>query len=275
MEELLTLPVSRAKLRTSCSGVAYGIAAGIVVDTHVSRLSHRLGLTKQKDAVKIENDLVELVPKKDWIIFLASSDLSRTESAQGTAAALCEERAGLRNFALRRLLKTKEGSRRLTPPVEHWLRQPRGKFHSVSGSDIPGQTTLPRYGSASLRCAASLRLCRLAPYEFDGFTAGRRPRDCRKTGDGKASDLPRGWSRLEPHVRSVDCPAMRTKRRCAKATLSEGPKKITLRHNLRSSTGTERFRYIERHSRQVHYQSDHSHSILVLNLQTRSMTLTM
>jgi endonuclease-3 len=50
-------------------GVAYGIAAGIVVDTHVSRLSNRLGLTKQKDAVKIENDLLKLVPKKDWIIF--------------------------------------------------------------------------------------------------------------------------------------------------------------------------------------------------------------
>jgi endonuclease-3 len=50
-------------------GVAYGIAAGIVVDTHVGRLSHRLGLTKQKDAVKIEQDLLELVPKKDWIIF--------------------------------------------------------------------------------------------------------------------------------------------------------------------------------------------------------------
>src|SRR5581483_6293661 len=50
-------------------GVAYGIAVGIVVDTHVGRLSHRLRLTKQKDAVKIENDLLELVPKKDWIIF--------------------------------------------------------------------------------------------------------------------------------------------------------------------------------------------------------------
>jgi endonuclease-3 len=50
-------------------GVAYGIAAGIVVDTHVGRLSHRLALTKQKDAVKIEQDLLQFVPKKDWIIF--------------------------------------------------------------------------------------------------------------------------------------------------------------------------------------------------------------
>jgi endonuclease-3 len=69
MEELLKLPGVARKTANVVLGVAYGIAVGIVVDTHVSRLSHRLGLTKQKDAVKIEKDLVELVPKKDWIIF--------------------------------------------------------------------------------------------------------------------------------------------------------------------------------------------------------------
>ena len=69
MEELLTLPGVARKTANVVLGVAYGIAAGIVVDTHVSRLSHRLGLTKQKDAGKIETDLVNLVPKKDWIIF--------------------------------------------------------------------------------------------------------------------------------------------------------------------------------------------------------------
>ena len=69
MEELLKLPGVARKTANVVLGVAYGIAAGIVVDTHVSRLSHRLGLTKQKDAVKIEKDLVNLVPKKDWIIF--------------------------------------------------------------------------------------------------------------------------------------------------------------------------------------------------------------
>src|SRR5881227_71997 len=69
MEELLKLPGVARKTANVVLGVAYHIAAGIVVDTHVSRLSQRLGLTKQKDAVKIENDLVELVPKKDWIIF--------------------------------------------------------------------------------------------------------------------------------------------------------------------------------------------------------------
>jgi len=69
MEELLKLPGVARKTANVVLGVAYRIAAGIVVDTHVGRLSNRLGLTKQQDAVKIENDLLELVPKKDWIIF--------------------------------------------------------------------------------------------------------------------------------------------------------------------------------------------------------------
>jgi endonuclease-3 len=69
MDELLQLPGVARKTANVVLGVAYGIAGGIVVDTHVSRLSHRLGLTKQNDAVKIENDLLKLVPKRDWIIF--------------------------------------------------------------------------------------------------------------------------------------------------------------------------------------------------------------
>src|SRR5262245_49341828 len=69
MDELLQLPGVARKTANVVLGVAYGIAAGIVVDTHVGRLSHRLGLTKQKDAGKIETELMDLVPKKDWIIF--------------------------------------------------------------------------------------------------------------------------------------------------------------------------------------------------------------
>src|SRR5712692_9203520 len=69
MEELLQLPGVARKTANVVLGVAYGIAAGIVVDTHVSRLSQRLGLTKNKDAGKIEADLMELVPPKEWIIF--------------------------------------------------------------------------------------------------------------------------------------------------------------------------------------------------------------
>ena len=69
MDELLKLPGVARKTSNVVLGVAYGIPAGIVVDTHVTRVSRRLGLTKQKDAVKIEQDLVELVPRIDWIIF--------------------------------------------------------------------------------------------------------------------------------------------------------------------------------------------------------------
>jgi endonuclease III len=69
MEELLRLPGVARKTANVVLGVAYGIAVGVVVDTHVSRLSQRLRLTKHKDAGKIEADLMELVPRKDWIIF--------------------------------------------------------------------------------------------------------------------------------------------------------------------------------------------------------------
>ena len=69
MEELLRVPGAARKTSNVVLGVAYGIAEGVVVDTHVSRLSQRLKLTRQKDPVKIEKDLMDLVPKKDWIIF--------------------------------------------------------------------------------------------------------------------------------------------------------------------------------------------------------------
>jgi endonuclease-3 len=69
MDELLRVPGAARKTSNVVLGVAYGISEGVVVDTHVSRLSQRLKLTRQKDPVKIEKDLMELVPKKDWIIF--------------------------------------------------------------------------------------------------------------------------------------------------------------------------------------------------------------
>jgi endonuclease-3 len=69
MEELLRVPGAARKTANVVLGVAFGIAVGIVVDTHVSRLSQRLRLTRQEDPVKIEQDLIELVPRKDWIIF--------------------------------------------------------------------------------------------------------------------------------------------------------------------------------------------------------------
>jgi len=50
-------------------GTAYGIASGVVVDTHVQRISARLDLTKQTDPVKIEQDLMKIVPREKWILF--------------------------------------------------------------------------------------------------------------------------------------------------------------------------------------------------------------
>lgn len=50
-------------------GTAFGMATGVVVDTHVGRISRRLGLTEAKDAVKVERELMELLPKKEWIMY--------------------------------------------------------------------------------------------------------------------------------------------------------------------------------------------------------------
>lgn len=69
MDELLELPGVARKTANVVLGNAFSIKAGVVVDTHVTRLSHRLAFTQQKTAEKIELDLIELVPKKDWVIF--------------------------------------------------------------------------------------------------------------------------------------------------------------------------------------------------------------
>ena len=69
MDELLSLPGVARKTANVVLGNAYGIAAGVVVDTHVARLSARLGLTEQKQPDKIEKDLMQLVPKIDWVDF--------------------------------------------------------------------------------------------------------------------------------------------------------------------------------------------------------------
>ena len=69
MDELLTLPGVARKTANVVLGNAFGIASGVVVDTHVSRLSQRLGLSKEKTPEKIELDLQALVPKKNWVMF--------------------------------------------------------------------------------------------------------------------------------------------------------------------------------------------------------------
>jgi|SRR5579863_8919449 len=69
MEEMLTLPGAARKTANVVLGTAYGIASGVVVDTHVMRLSRRLDLTKHEDPKKIEQDLMKIIPQTKWIQF--------------------------------------------------------------------------------------------------------------------------------------------------------------------------------------------------------------
>jgi endonuclease-3 len=69
MEEMLTLPGAARKTANVVLGTAFGIASGIVVDTHVIRISNRLDLTRNEDPKKIEQDLMKLIPKEKWILF--------------------------------------------------------------------------------------------------------------------------------------------------------------------------------------------------------------
>lgn len=67
MEEMLRLPGVGRKTANVVLGYAFGVAAGIVVDVHNLRVNPRLGVSDKKDAVKMENELMDLVPQKDWI----------------------------------------------------------------------------------------------------------------------------------------------------------------------------------------------------------------
>jgi endonuclease-3 len=69
MEEMLTLPGVARKTANVVLGTAYGIPTGIVVDTHVFRIAHRLKLSNQKTPEKVEQDLIKLVPRERWISF--------------------------------------------------------------------------------------------------------------------------------------------------------------------------------------------------------------
>jgi len=69
MEQLLTLPGVARKTANVVLGTAFGQASGVVVDTHVQRVSGRLDLTKQTDPKKIEQDLMAVIPREKWILF--------------------------------------------------------------------------------------------------------------------------------------------------------------------------------------------------------------
>jgi len=69
IESLLTVPGAARKTANVVLGTAFGIASGVVVDTHVQRISRRLDLTRATEPVKIELDLMRVIPKQKWILF--------------------------------------------------------------------------------------------------------------------------------------------------------------------------------------------------------------
>src|SRR5271155_2763226 len=69
MDRLLTVPGAARKTANVVLGTAYGIASGVVVDTHVQRIAARLDLTKHGEPVKIEQDLMKIIPREKWILF--------------------------------------------------------------------------------------------------------------------------------------------------------------------------------------------------------------
>ncbi|MBV9404242.1 MAG: endonuclease III, partial [Acidobacteriaceae bacterium] len=69
MDEMLSIPGAARKTANVVLGTAYGIPSGVVVDTHVQRISQRLDLTKNTDPPKIEQDLMATVPQEKWILF--------------------------------------------------------------------------------------------------------------------------------------------------------------------------------------------------------------
>ena len=69
MEEILTLPGVARKTANVVLGTAYEIPSGIVVDTHVQRIANRLDLTQNQEPKKIEQDLMQVIPKDRWILF--------------------------------------------------------------------------------------------------------------------------------------------------------------------------------------------------------------
>jgi endonuclease-3 len=69
MDEILTLPGVARKTGNVVLGTAYGIASGVVVDTHVLRLSNRLDLSRNEDPKKVEQDLMKIIPQEKWIQF--------------------------------------------------------------------------------------------------------------------------------------------------------------------------------------------------------------
>ena len=115
LEALAALPGVGRKTANVVLGAAYGIASGIVVDTHMARVSQRLGLTRHPDPERIERDLMALVPQASWVFFSISMVLQGRYvcTARRPACAAC---------VLNALCPSRD---RVAPPPPH--RRPRGR----------------------------------------------------------------------------------------------------------------------------------------------------
>ena len=91
MDEMLTIPGAARKTSNVVLGTCYGVAAGVVVDTHVQRISRRLDLTQEMTPEKIERDLVKILPQDKWILF---SHPANGKTASNRAAAKSESNRG-------------------------------------------------------------------------------------------------------------------------------------------------------------------------------------
>ena len=89
MDELLLLPGVARKTANVVLGTAFGVKVGFVVDTHVTRLARRLGLTQQNDPVKIEDDLCRALPGEDWV-FLAHALITHGRRVCSARAPACD-----------------------------------------------------------------------------------------------------------------------------------------------------------------------------------------
>lgn len=90
LDSLVRLAGVGRKTANVVLGTAFGLATGVVVDTHVGRLSRRLGLTSERDAVKVERDLIRLLPKKEWIQF-SHRMIHHGRAICSARRALCED----------------------------------------------------------------------------------------------------------------------------------------------------------------------------------------
>jgi len=90
MEQLVALPGVGRKTANVVLGTVYGLASGVVVDTHVTRLSRRLGLTQHTHAVKIEQDLMRLLPQREWVDF-SHRMIHHGRQICGARKPLCEQ----------------------------------------------------------------------------------------------------------------------------------------------------------------------------------------